>query len=725
MGFLLNVFLNPIFLAATATAGVPVVIHMIHRRQAPRVLFSTLRFLRISVERTARRRRIEDLLLLILRSLLFFLLAFALAKPFFRAGGAFGGTADTSIAIVLDNSASLGIVHGGERRFARAKEIARTLISPRNLRSGRDSSCLLFTNGPEAQVEPILQTDLQKVEAAINESDLSVGFADLTAAVERAAEVLAASDDPNRELYVVTDMQANSWEGMGEDSRLSAHADIPLVVINCGSADYENLAAADLRIEGQGQVVEVPVTIRTTLYNPSSRTVSRFVSLYVNRAKVDNTKSAVSVPPNSSAEVKFVHTFRAPGRYAGWVRIDNDSLDLDNQRNFTVAIAERVPILLVKDEQAPVAYLDEGFFLRVALNPFSLLDTAETWALDPKSETPGNLTPAVLRGFPVVFLLNCRGVTPEVAATLADYVRQGGGLVIGLGGAVRLDTYNEVFGSVQGVEGGLLPARLVEAVGDVGAGDQVPRRPDQTDLKHYLMKPFAEHPSLYQRILVNRFVRVERPLPTWADTILSLDSGDPLILERRVGSGRVVLVTTSLNNAWTNMPASTFYAIAMQRLAFYLVRQSAPHARSYTAGTPVRIPFPGVTEPTTLDVTTPSDETIQVRTARGETGQEAVFGLTFRPGVYTYESLEHQEVRGAFAVNPDPAEANLTPMEWQDLRSRLPVSKAYYATDVSELRERVVAMREGVQLWNLFLFVVLMLAVFECFVANRTPSHPS
>jgi hypothetical protein len=721
MGFLLNFFLNPLFLAATATAGVPVVIHLIHRRQAPRVLFSTLRFLRLSVDRTARRRRIQDLLLLILRSLLFFLLAFALAKPFFRGGSPFGGQVATSIAIVVDNSASMGVVERGERRFARAKEVARALLGD-NLRSGRDACCLLFTNGPEALVEPALESALQKVDARINESDLSVGFADLASAVERAADVLAAGAFANRELYVITDLQAASWKGLQRDSRLAAHPDIPLVVIDCGHPGYENLAVTDVRIEGEGQVVEIPVSIRASLFNGSDRPVARFVSLYVDRTKVGNTPEAVTVPPNGTVEVAFQHTFHAAGRYAGWVRIDNDSLDLDNQRHFTVAVVDRLPVLLLRDEAAPVAFHDEAYFLAAALNPYSLLDTTRRGAIDPKTETLERVTPEVLRPYSAVFLLNGRQVTPALAQALADYVARGGGLAVGLGDDVSPEVYNQVFGAItlggKPVPGGLLPARLSTRAG--GADDRQPApHPEHADLQHYLLRPFAKHPSLYQRIVVNSYVRVAQPLSASTATLMVLEGGAPLILERAFGDGRVVLLTTTFNDAWTNMPPSTFYAPFVQRLVFYLAGRASERGRSYTAGTPVRVPFPGVAEPTALDVTMPNDEVVQVKTAAGDAGQEARFGRTFEPGIYAYQSPQHQSVQGAFAVNPDPAEADLVPIDWKTLSARIPLRRAYCVRDLSELRERIISMRRGVQLWNLFFFAALLLAVFEVFLANR------
>ena len=74
-------FAVPLFLLAALAAGIPVVLHMISRQRAKELPFSTLRFLRISVEKTRRRRRIHDILLMLLRVAVLLLIALGLARP--------------------------------------------------------------------------------------------------------------------------------------------------------------------------------------------------------------------------------------------------------------------------------------------------------------------------------------------------------------------------------------------------------------------------------------------------------------------------------------------------------------------------------------------------------------------------------------------------------------------------------------------------------------------
>ena len=78
-------FLTPVFLAGAVAVAIPVIIHLIRSRQTRIHPFSSLRFLRLSYQRTSRRLQLEEALLLILRCLLVLLMALALAKPLARA----------------------------------------------------------------------------------------------------------------------------------------------------------------------------------------------------------------------------------------------------------------------------------------------------------------------------------------------------------------------------------------------------------------------------------------------------------------------------------------------------------------------------------------------------------------------------------------------------------------------------------------------------------------
>jgi hypothetical protein len=92
-------FADPLMLAGLAAALVPVVLHLLNRVKAPVVPFPTLRFLRITAQKTARRRQIQQYFLLLVRVVVFALMAMAVAAPLIRGGSA--GLAYGFVGMVL------------------------------------------------------------------------------------------------------------------------------------------------------------------------------------------------------------------------------------------------------------------------------------------------------------------------------------------------------------------------------------------------------------------------------------------------------------------------------------------------------------------------------------------------------------------------------------------------------------------------------------------------
>ena len=79
---------------------------------------------------------------------------------------------------------------------------------------------------------------------------------------------------------------------------------------------------------------------------------------------------------------------------------------------------------------------------------------------------------------------------------------------------------------------------------------------------------------------------------------------------------------------------------------------------------------------------------------------------------------------GVFVVNPDPQEADLKAIDRETARSMLKSNRVFFVSGTKDLDAVVRRVREGVQLWNLLLFVVLGIAIAECFLANKKRQEP-
>src|SRR5271156_4749949 len=98
-------FLNPMLLWGLVLASIPLIIHLLFRRKFRRVDWAPMRYLKLSMQRI----RLEQLLLLLLRTLAILLLFFLVARPLLHASGLgswLSGRSRASQILVVDDSLS-------------------------------------------------------------------------------------------------------------------------------------------------------------------------------------------------------------------------------------------------------------------------------------------------------------------------------------------------------------------------------------------------------------------------------------------------------------------------------------------------------------------------------------------------------------------------------------------------------------------------------------------
>ena len=111
-------FLSPLFFIGLAAVALPIIAHLISRKSGIKKSFPAVAFLISSQGDLATRSRIKDLILLILRALILVLIVLVFAKPAVFSFSKNTDSSPKSIAIVIDNSFSMGY----EDNFARAKK---------------------------------------------------------------------------------------------------------------------------------------------------------------------------------------------------------------------------------------------------------------------------------------------------------------------------------------------------------------------------------------------------------------------------------------------------------------------------------------------------------------------------------------------------------------------------------------------------------------------------
>src|SRR5438105_13303804 len=118
-------FLHPVVLLGLAAAAIPALLHLLERRVPPEAEFPPLRYLSEAERQSARRLKLRHLLLLLLRTALIALVVLAAARPLFPTQASGGSLHEpTALVVILDNSASSGLVVDGRRVLERLKGVA-------------------------------------------------------------------------------------------------------------------------------------------------------------------------------------------------------------------------------------------------------------------------------------------------------------------------------------------------------------------------------------------------------------------------------------------------------------------------------------------------------------------------------------------------------------------------------------------------------------------------
>ena len=387
------------FLFAGLAAVIPVILHMINRQRAKELPFSTLRFLRISVEKTRRRRRIQDVLLMLLRMAVLVLIAVGLAKPTLTSlKSLLGGGANTDVAVILDNSASMGMIDNDRMRFETALGAALQIMD--ELQDG-DRVALYLTGGPDFPELGKLDRSHEKVRQILSQCAVSYERADLAAKVHDARKLLEGSDAPNKEIFVISDLQEISWEGLKKDAEASGGEDadenlsekereirdVPIILVDCNRTPKPNVAVEDVDLEAVVPVAGVPVRATVELFNAATVPQQPKLELYVDGAQ-EYSSPVLNLSPEGRLKHDFQFTFKRGGLHRGEVRlVGDDGSKLDDRRFFTMEVDQGIPVAVVKPERHEIAYLDDSFYVEQALAPAR----AGGWAIRTSSLTAGEL----------------------------------------------------------------------------------------------------------------------------------------------------------------------------------------------------------------------------------------------------------------------------------------------------------------------------------------------
>jgi hypothetical protein len=556
-------FLAPALLLGLVAAVLPWIIHRIGRRRARPVRFAAMELLLRAEREVSARRRLRDVALLVARTALAMALPLAFARPFTEVRSDLPAvtTRSQSAVVVLDDSASMRRrLHRDETPFDVAKARARDIVD--HLSPDSEIALVLASEGSAAPIAE-LSSDRARVAAALAAVTATARRADFAAALRRATQMLGSSTRSDRLIYVITDLQAAGWDDVAP-ALLAAGPEVVMLDAS-GGEPWMNRAVVGLGAEPAPEEGAQGIAVVAEIANFAAEPVKSLgITLRLDGAEV--ARGFVDVPPGGRARKRFVHTVSGGARQAEVV-IDPDNFALDDRRACRVEASRGLRVLLVDGDPRTVRTEDEAFFLEAALRAGGSNFSVTTIL-------PDDLANRDLATFGAVFMANVARPNPAVAAALTRYVEGGGGLFISVGDRVDVDSWNQTMKAVLPQPLGLKRSAAAPP-GARPEGETVDLRPAERlapiDRRHPLLAAF---PARGEGLASARFFQflLLAPVPEAPGRriVLRYENGAPALVDAEVGRGRVLLLTTSVDREWTDLPIRPGFLPLVQEAARYL-----------------------------------------------------------------------------------------------------------------------------------------------------------
>src|SRR5450631_1362643 len=518
----------PWFLAALAGLALPLYLHLLKRQTTTPKAVSSLMFFESRTQASTRHRRLRYYLLLSLRLLLLALLILAFANPFVNRNAATLAS-DRLVLLVVDNSFSMR----AGTRLADAKDAAMTVLAGKGAARAQVAS---FGSQLRLMTQPIEdQAALRAAVQAIQPGDGHGNFGELS----RAETAMAGSVHTPIEVHLFSDMQRSELAATFSDLALPANVTVVTHAVVTKAQPNWTVESVDAPGQVWGKDAK-PVHVQAVIAGYGTPAAQRSVSLVVN-GKTTATKS-VAVPANGRATVDFPALEVPYGFSRCEVKIDSaDGFNADDLRRFAVERSDPQKVLLIHsygDNRSP---LYVGAALSAAAQSAFILESINV--NEAADRQPSN--------YAFIVLSDLNSLPSLLENSLTQYVRSGGSLFIAAGTAAGARSQIPIFGAhiTQTRDYSRVPDRYMA----VGSSDS--------------SYPAVAKANGWPGVKFFYALEVE---PGDSRVIVRLGDQTPLLLEKRIGEGRVMLFTSGLDNLTNDFPLAPAFVPFIEQTARYL-----------------------------------------------------------------------------------------------------------------------------------------------------------
>ncbi|MBM3335557.1 VWA domain-containing protein, partial [Candidatus Sumerlaeota bacterium] len=619
----------------------------------------------------------------------------------------------TAWVVIVDDSYSMGQVSEGLTTFDRAVAAAAEILK---MIPERDDLLVLLTS--ERRPEGLNVTTYRSaaaIEALRRLEGPSFGDAAVASAVEQGLRFLEQAKVVNRVLVLISDFQDRALNNAVEmlASRKSLPQGGAICWLDVGQPPQGNTAVQAVRAYQPLPFVGLPMRIQATVANCGERPARQTASLWINGSKTESQE--VEIAPGGISEVEFQHVPIEAGNIAGEARIEGDPLPADNHRFFSWHVTTQIRAVVVhggsgaKGESGEARW-DDVFFLKSAFEPVvGGANREQSRGLRVEYVGIADVAKISWSHYQVAFLAGLDRLPDDLAGQAEQFVRRGG-CVVAFGGtgdsAIRQSQPDNPDVKLLGIAPGDIGTDALESTRTLKLG--------QLDEQHPILRTLSQ--TAAQNLSAVEFYTYRRlrqaALDSASRVIASYDSGDPFLVERRLGNGRILVFTTRCHPDWTNLPVRPLFLPLLYETMKYCVAGQFGLQGDLAPGAPLRISPPeGKRIARAID---PEGKTISCPTGEGRRAPSAE-----KPGVYRiFLQSGDGETELLVAVNVNPEEGKIVRLDRDEVAKKLEPAHVGVFGSASQLTGLLRRQREGVPLRSFLLYLAVFCFLTESFLAN-------
>ena len=684
-------FLNPFVLFGLAAAAIPILLHLLNLRKLKTIDFSTLRFLKELQKTSIRKLKAQQIILLILRTLIVIFSVLAFSRPTIKSTlPSIGTHAKSSIIVVLDNSLSMDITDEDGNRFSKAKKLTSEILGA--LEEG-DEMAFIPLSSLIKNRKRSFSRNFAWLKEEIDHCSVNPATASLNDGLRAAQGLLDASLHVNKEIYILTDLQQQEIHSLELDS-IKLFDDKTSVFL-LPSSESNNSIDQNISIDTAIFISRVyakdkPVELQTKLYNSSvSDAKGIIVSVLFNGER--GAQRTVDIGAGSYINVSLQGIPHTTGLIKGEIQIENDVLESDNHRYFSFIISSAPKVALIGNQL-------ETDFISISIAPHASLL---------KSYSANQSASVHFEDFDLLILATTLSQTEM--QRIDAYIQNGGSVLFFPSSTESIAVQQQFFSGM-----GLGPI-IFQEFSESNPGICI-----SADRQHPILqgvfKGFNSESGLGDS------PKIMKALCTQAgQSIISMQGGS-FLNEIRRGEGKVMYCAVPPSPAWSSFPFTGLMPTIIYRSAQYLSAKEV-FTLEKTAGQEAIILIPTKSSASSIfTIKDPNGFESDMQAADLPGGMSLQFGKPEMTGVYGVFSKDKNPIT-SLIVNQSSKEGHLIYKNLQEsmsaLKKRLNHPESLLVLNKNEsIANSVAKARIGTELWRFFILLALLCAITEMIVAK-------